>query len=716
MNSNKISEKQWYDKYEPESTMILVFDENGKITEFRTIRTFNGHLNSNSLLRNIHKKIIIIDSSNDIRETPMQIVGSPWTGIHEFHSGKIGKTCAVWLKELMMLILQAKPCETPKLIEYFCKLVEFTKMCKRKFPKQFIDIKLAAESSEQECILQATLVLSIFFPESMNSDVFLQKLYLALHRMYKRYNKTKEHNRQAGNNTEPFTLTENIVGIMVILTMCKYIETNDIREAINTIFTQHFIFFGSVQSFDKSLRNEKIIEYCVGIIDSSKTIDPKKIAEACFKSKVTMPINPEPLKDPPYYLVKSHSMVAAGIDEDPLATQGTLSKINGWGALIIQCNSDKSTSITVSGRPINNQQSAGGSNVRIGSGHGIKSAKPNNQRLGDGTVSLRGIKSVFNNSNRLMVYHNESEVPASSIIDYHKLGAIELCIIEINPIGEDKYFIEVFVNGRLYITTTVVSYGETLIAFKCIQDISISLEETQLNEGKEEEEDMPEYVSASNAIPLGGLSVASMASLASLFVSGNGQNIINNPPNNSEPIELNEYLCPILQVVMTDPVLASDGNTYEKIAIEQWFNTQVSSRKKSPLTNEYLEHNNLTPNITLKKLIDDYKQSLITYTNQISSNTMRIGGSGSSTTTTTPTTTTTTSNTEDANADGLAAWASEQGLFRNQTNINSSRATAIERSTRSTRSTQSTRSTRSTNDEETGLSGWATAMGMGLYR
>jgi len=64
-----------------------------------------------------------------------------------------------------------------------------------------------------------------------------------------------------------------------------------------------------------------------------------------------------------------------------------------------------------------------------------------------------------------------------------------------------------------------------------------------------------------------------------------------------------EYLCPITMALMTEPVLLSDGFTYEKLAIEKW----LKENKRSPMTNGVLESTILTPNRQLKKLIDDFR-------------------------------------------------------------------------------------------------------------
>merc|ERR1711964_844216 len=65
-----------------------------------------------------------------------------------------------------------------------------------------------------------------------------------------------------------------------------------------------------------------------------------------------------------------------------------------------------------------------------------------------------------------------------------------------------------------------------------------------------------------------------------------------------------EFLCPITQELMKDPVVAADGNSYERTAIEEWF----KSSETSPMTNNKLPHKNLVPNTTLRKLIEDTTQ------------------------------------------------------------------------------------------------------------
>ena len=63
-----------------------------------------------------------------------------------------------------------------------------------------------------------------------------------------------------------------------------------------------------------------------------------------------------------------------------------------------------------------------------------------------------------------------------------------------------------------------------------------------------------------------------------------------------------DFICPIGGEIMTDPVIAKDGHTYERKHIEEWFRVRLSS----PLTNQNLASAELTPNHTLKKVIADF--------------------------------------------------------------------------------------------------------------
>jgi hypothetical protein len=56
---------------------------------------------------------------------------------------------------------------------------------------------------------------------------------------------------------------------------------------------------------------------------------------------------------------------------------------------------------------------------------------------------------------------------------------------------------------------------------------------------------------------------------------------------------------------MEEPVVTSDGMTYEREAIEEW----LRDHDISPLTGERLAHTQLTPNLVLRSLIQEYREA-----------------------------------------------------------------------------------------------------------
>jgi len=68
---------------------------------------------------------------------------------------------------------------------------------------------------------------------------------------------------------------------------------------------------------------------------------------------------------------------------------------------------------------------------------------------------------------------------------------------------------------------------------------------------------------------------------------------------------LRSLICPITLDVYVDPVVASDGNTYERRAIEDWFK-RSGEAPRSPMTNEPLPNTNLIPNNFVRSFIPDH--------------------------------------------------------------------------------------------------------------
>ena len=72
-----------------------------------------------------------------------------------------------------------------------------------------------------------------------------------------------------------------------------------------------------------------------------------------------------------------------------------------------------------------------------------------------------------------------------------------------------------------------------------------------------------------------------------------------NISNNSYNHKINSnYLCPLTNQIMKEPVLAGDGYTYDKVNIQNWF--KISNN--SPKTGNPIDKH-LTPNLLVKKLI-----------------------------------------------------------------------------------------------------------------
>ncbi len=65
-----------------------------------------------------------------------------------------------------------------------------------------------------------------------------------------------------------------------------------------------------------------------------------------------------------------------------------------------------------------------------------------------------------------------------------------------------------------------------------------------------------------------------------------------------------EFLCPITQELMDEPVVGKDGHTYERKAIIQW----LQQHPLSPMTREPMSEADLKPNYALKSMLDRYKK------------------------------------------------------------------------------------------------------------
>ena len=66
-----------------------------------------------------------------------------------------------------------------------------------------------------------------------------------------------------------------------------------------------------------------------------------------------------------------------------------------------------------------------------------------------------------------------------------------------------------------------------------------------------------------------------------------------------------DFICPITQELMNDPVFASDGHTYERCAIARW----LTNKTTSPKTGEELESKQLIPNHMCRSLVRDWEDA-----------------------------------------------------------------------------------------------------------
>ena len=75
------------------------------------------------------------------------------------------------------------------------------------------------------------------------------------------------------------------------------------------------------------------------------------------------------------------------------------------------------------------------------------------------------------------------------------------------------------------------------------------------------------------------------------------ENVIRRKLNKSK-----DWDCPILQILMKDPVVAQDGYTYERTAITEW----LSKNSTSPMDRSEITNKNVYSNIGVKLLIEEY--------------------------------------------------------------------------------------------------------------
>ncbi|CAH8374980.1 unnamed protein product [Eruca vesicaria subsp. sativa] len=87
-------------------------------------------------------------------------------------------------------------------------------------------------------------------------------------------------------------------------------------------------------------------------------------------------------------------------------------------------------------------------------------------------------------------------------------------------------------------------------------------------------------------------------------IKGGYEEATNTKMDEADPNDIpSVFICPILQEVMKNPHVAADGFSYELEAIEEWLSM---GHDTSPMTNLRLDYLFLTPNHTLRALIQDW--------------------------------------------------------------------------------------------------------------
>lgn len=76
---------------------------------------------------------------------------------------------------------------------------------------------------------------------------------------------------------------------------------------------------------------------------------------------------------------------------------------------------------------------------------------------------------------------------------------------------------------------------------------------------------------------------------------------VNTTNNMSTSAASENFICPITQAEMVDPVICADGITYERAAIEAWF---ARGNTTSPMTRQNLAHMTLIQNLALRNTIE----------------------------------------------------------------------------------------------------------------
>ena len=163
--------------------------------------------------------------------------------------------------------------------------------------------------------------------------------------------------------------------------------------------------------------------------------------------------------------------------------------------------------------------------------------------------------------------------------------------------------------SQLANTTIETSYSEDSINVPSITSTTTSLSQTEdPNQMSLIAPDSKDSSDSNTVIGMGIGLGAVTAALGYCFWKKNNNRDRGHPRNvphaeGQNPQE--NFICPITYEVMSDPVITAEGHSYERSAIEAW----LENHDTSPITNAVLEHKDLTPNLQLKIIIEDWKRA-----------------------------------------------------------------------------------------------------------
>ena len=655
MQSRTLSAHEWHCRFEPQEADILICNPDGSIEEkhyryrqISTLQPINNCLTQHVIDKDKFIILRIIERPTQRRQldTIFQNVGNQWHG-HTFTEGSIGKTLACQLQFLFWKILNTPSQDVGVLIEHFNKLVIFCNEIYHKFPRQFETIKQACSKESPEDILQVIIIDSIgLWPPVITPESLLQFCMLALNRNF-------FHTRRANQSVTPdtFDIRKSLPGPLAVIFSTLYRETKNVtislERLLREVISEMAIAFsdtqddGAISEFmqimqgdqeqvlshttENKRRSLKVLQVILKFVSPSHIPRVDEVWDACIteqKAKGRIRIG-RPTRIPRW--ARPNKASGEGVPGFDNKVSIDPNNLMAWSGVHISILSEK-VELTIIGNPINNGEDIGGTNIRLCSGN-VTSVQPNgNDSRQNNCISGRGKKSVYNVHRRKTDYQTICST-AETLTRFN--NSHELFKIRCERRNR-KLYVVMTSNGGFRMTTEFDILDKIFITFKSIRDIIIEVNEVIEHNGAEESKDETETLAAASAPAapaapqnpvVNSMSAADMISsfMSSVTLGGSGNSETNSSSSGGGASTIvatgssdgipHEYKCPITQELMSDPVMAADGHSYERTAITQWIEQHPFSIPSSPVTNETMESTTLTSNIALKKLIADYTEA-----------------------------------------------------------------------------------------------------------